>query len=88
LQASNETRRATNAAYQRAFRPRHKDSGEKRRLDLIVPTPTWMKLQRLARHKSYTVIETIAELAAKAEGRALDRMSDAGRRRYLGPLED
>jgi hypothetical protein len=72
-----------NARYQREFRRRHKDSGEKTRLDLIVPTPTWEQLHRLARYKSYTVIDLIAELAAKAESRTLDRMSLETQKIYL-----
>ena len=49
-------KRARNADRQRAYRERHlRRGGGKRRIRLFVAVPTRKELERLARHKRYTV---------------------------------
>jgi hypothetical protein len=67
----------TNAERQARYRQRHLlgiDS-EKRRLSLFLDLHARRKLERIARHKDYTVTQLIEEWAAKAEQRITARMT-------------
>jgi hypothetical protein len=73
----------TNAERQRAYRERHLgDHGEKRRIQLFLGTSTRAQLDRLARHRRYTVTALIEEWAASAERRATARLSGKALKTY------
>jgi hypothetical protein len=67
----------TNAERQARYRRRHlRDiDGEKRRLSLFLDLRARRRLERIARHKRYTVTQLIEEWAAKAEQRITARMT-------------
>lgn len=73
----------TNAERQRAHRERHLcGDGEKRRIQLFLNASTRAQLDRLARHKRYTVTALIEEWAASAERRATSRLLGRTLKRY------
>jgi hypothetical protein len=67
----------TNAERQARYRQRHLRNvdGEKRRLSLFLDLHARRRLERIARHKRYTVTDLIEEWAAKAEQRITARMT-------------
>lgn len=78
----------TNAERQARYRRRHlKDlDGEKSRLSLFLDIHAKRRLERMARHRSYTVTALIEEWAAKAEDRILNRMTPKEQREYYADV--
>lgn len=72
----------TTAERQRAYRERHLDAGEKSRMQLFLSVHARKQLDRLARHKRYTVTALIEEWAASAEHRATARLSGKALKLY------
>ncbi len=73
----------TNAERQQAYRERHLGRhGEKARIQLFLSAHARAQLDRLARHKDYTVTALIEEWAASAERRATSRLSGRTLKRY------
>jgi hypothetical protein len=73
----------TNAEKQARYRERHLGiEGEKARLQLFLSAATRAQLDRLARHKGYTVTALIEELAANAERRAVARLAPKALKAY------
>jgi hypothetical protein len=73
----------TNAERQRAYRERHLGvDGEKARIQLFLSASTRAQLERLKRHKDYTVTALIEEWAAAAERRATSRLSGKALKMY------
>jgi hypothetical protein len=75
----------TNAERQAAYRKRHLESvdGEKRRLSLFVDLHAHAQLERLARHKSYTVTALIEEWAAKEEQKIISKLTPKEEKEYF-----
>jgi hypothetical protein len=72
----------TNAERQRAYRERHLDAGNKMRIQLFLSLHARKQLDRLARHKHYTVTALIEEWAASAERRATAGLSGKALKSY------
>jgi hypothetical protein len=77
----------TNAERQARYRQRHlRDvDGERRRLSLVLDLHARLRLERIARHKRYTVTALIEEWAAMAEHRITARMSLKEEKAYFDP---
>jgi hypothetical protein len=75
----------TNAERQARYRERHLDAGEKARIQLFLSLHARKQLDRLARHKRYSVTALIEEWAAAAERRATSRLSGKTLKRYYDP---
>jgi hypothetical protein len=74
----------TNAEKQRAYRDRHLGfNGEKSRMQLVLNVHAKFQLERVARHKGYSVTALVEELAAEVERRIIDRMTLTERREYF-----
>jgi hypothetical protein len=74
----------TNAEKQRAYRDRHLGfNGEKSRMQLVLNVRARFQLERVARHKGYSVTAVVEELAAEVERRIVDRMTSKQRREYF-----
>ena len=75
----------TNAERQARYRQRHiRDiDGRKRRLSLFLDLHARRQLERIARHKCYTVTALIEEWAAKAEQRITARMTMKEEKAYF-----
>jgi hypothetical protein len=74
----------TSAEKQRAYRERHLGfNGEKSRVQLVLSVHAKFQLERLARHKGYSVTTLVEELAAEVERRIIDRMTSTERRAYF-----
>jgi hypothetical protein len=75
----------TNAERQARYRQRHiRDiDGQKRRLSLFLDMHARRQLERIARHKCYTVTALIEEWAAKAEQRITARMTMKEEKAYF-----
>jgi hypothetical protein len=58
------------------------DAGEKARIQLFLSLHARKQLDRLARHRRYTVTALIEEWAASAERRATSRLSPKALKRY------
>ena len=73
----------TNAEKQRAYRERHLGAdGEKARIQLFLSATAKAQLDRLARHKGYTVTALIEELAASAERRTVAKLTGKALKEY------
>ena len=72
----------TNAEIQANYRKRHLKEGDKKTLQLFLSAHTRAQLDRLARHKDYTVTALIEEWAASAERRATARLSGKALKAY------
>jgi hypothetical protein len=72
----------TNAEIQARYRQRHLKEGDKRTLQIFLSATTRAQLDRLARHKDYTVTALIEEWAATAERRATSRLSGKALKTY------
>jgi hypothetical protein len=73
----------TNAEKQRAYRERHLGTdGEKARIQLFLSASAKAQLDRLARHKGYTVTAMVEELAAQAEQRIVNRLTGKAFKEY------
>jgi hypothetical protein len=70
----------TNAERQARYREPHLDAGEKARIQLFLGLHARKQLDRLARHKRYSVTAPIEEWAA--ERRATSRLSGKTLKRY------
>jgi hypothetical protein len=74
----------TSAEKQRAYRERHLGFyGEKSRVQLVLSVHAKFQLERLARHKGYSVTALVEEMAAAAERGIIDRMTSKERREYF-----
>jgi hypothetical protein len=75
----------SNKERQARYRERHlKDvDGEKTRLSLFVSIHAHRKMERVARHKSYTVTQLIEEWAEQAENRIVAKMSPNAEKEYF-----
>jgi hypothetical protein len=74
----------TNAEKQRAYRERHLGfSGEKSRLQLVLAVHARFQLERVARHRGYSVTTLVEELAAQVEREIIDRMTTKQRQAYF-----
>jgi hypothetical protein len=74
----------TNAEKQRAYRERHLGfSGEKSRLQLVLNVRAKFQLERVARHRGYSVTVLVEELAAQVERRIIDQMTPKQRQEYF-----
>jgi predicted DNA-binding ribbon-helix-helix protein len=66
----------TNAEKQARYRERHLGvEGKKARIQLFLSATAKAQLDRLARHRGYTITALIEELAASAERRAVARLT-------------
>jgi hypothetical protein len=75
----------TNAQKQARYRQRHLGvDGEKSRVQLFLSATAKAQLDRLARHKGYTVTALIEELAASAERRTVARLAPKALKLYYG----
>jgi hypothetical protein len=75
----------TNAEKQARYRERHLGTdGEKARIQLFLCASAKAQLDRLARHKGYSVTALIEELAASAERRIVNRLTQKAQRDYYG----
>jgi hypothetical protein len=73
----------TNTEKQARYRERHLGvDGEKARVGLILDASVRAKMDRLARHKGYTITALIEELVASAERRVTGQLSGKALRRY------
>jgi hypothetical protein len=73
----------TNAEKQRAYRERHLGAaGEKASIQLFLSATARAQLDRLAQHKGYTVTALVEELAAQAEQRIANRLTDKALKTY------
>jgi hypothetical protein len=73
----------TNAEKQARYRERHLGvDGEKKRIQLFLSATTRAQLDRLARHKGYTVTALIEELAARAERRTVANLMGKALKEY------
>jgi hypothetical protein len=78
----------TNAEKQRAYRERHlRADGEKARIQLFLSATAKAQLDRLARHKDYTVTALVEEMAAQAEQRILNRLTGKALKMYYGGVD-
>jgi hypothetical protein len=74
----------TNAEKQRAYRERHLGfDGEKSRMQLVLSVRSKFQLERVARHKGYSVTALVEELAAQAEHRIINRMTPKQHQDYF-----
>ena len=74
----------TNAERQARYRQRLRNvDGKRRRLSLFLDLHVRRQLERIARHKRYTVTALIEEWAAKAEQRITARMTLKEEKAYL-----
>jgi hypothetical protein len=74
----------TNAEKQRAYRDRHLGfHGEKSRMQLVLSVRARFQLERIARHKGYSVTALVEELAAEVERGIIDRMTLKERQAYF-----
>ena len=74
----------TTAEKQQRYRERHLGiHGTKERLQLFISVRAKAQLERLARHRGYTVTRTLETLIADAERALLDRLPARGQRPYL-----
>jgi hypothetical protein len=74
----------TNAEKQRAYRERHLGfSGEKSRLQLVLNIHARFQLERVARHKGYSVTVLVEELAEQLERHTIDGMTPKQRQAYF-----
>jgi hypothetical protein len=74
----------TNAEKQRAYRERHLGfSGEKSRMQLVLNVHAKFQLERVARHRGYSVTALVEELAEQVEQRIIDEMTLKQRREYF-----
>jgi hypothetical protein len=74
----------TNAEIQANYRERHLKHGDKRTLQLFLNASTRAQLDRLARHKHYTVTALVEEWAASAERQATARLTGKALKAYYG----
>jgi hypothetical protein len=74
----------TNAEKQARYRERHLGvDGEKVRVGLILNATTRAKMERLARHKGYTITALVEELIESAERRVTTRLTGNALKAYL-----
>jgi hypothetical protein len=74
----------TNAEKQRAYRERHLGfHGEKSRMQLVLSVCAKCQLERVARHRGYSVTALVEELAAQAEQRIVNRMTPGQHQEYF-----
>jgi hypothetical protein len=74
----------TNAEKQRAYRERHLGfNGEKSRMQLVLSVRSRFQLERVARHKGYSVTALVEELAAQVEQRIINRMTPRQHQEYF-----
>lgn len=69
----------SNAERQQAYRERHRGQ----RIQIFLSTHARAQLDRLARHRRYTVTGLIEEWTASAERRVTARLSGRALKRYL-----
>ena len=73
----------TNAEKRARYRERHLGvDGEKARVQLFLSAAARAQLDRLARHKGYTVTTLIEELAANTERRAVAKLTPKALKAY------
>jgi hypothetical protein len=74
----------TNAEKQRAYRERHLGfHGEKSRVQLVLNIRARFQLERVARHKGYSVTALVEKLAEQVERQIIDQMTLKQRREYF-----
>jgi hypothetical protein len=74
----------SNSEKQSRYRERHLGvNGEKARIGLIISATTRAKMDRLARHKGYTITALIEELVESAERRVTSRLTGKTLKVYL-----
>ena len=74
----------TNAEKQRVYRERHLGfNGEKSRMQLVLSVRARFRLERVARHKGYSVTALVEELAAQVEQRIINRMTPKQQQEYF-----
>jgi hypothetical protein len=74
----------TNAEKQARYRERHLGvHGEKARVGLILSAGARAKMERLARHKRYTITALVEELVERAERRVTTKLTGRALKVYL-----
>jgi predicted DNA-binding ribbon-helix-helix protein len=74
----------SNSEKQARYRERHLGvDGEKVRVGLILNATTRAKMDRLARHKGYTITALVEELVESAERRVTSRLTSKALKVYL-----
>jgi hypothetical protein len=74
----------SNSEKQARYRERHLDvDGEKVRVGLIANATTRAKMERLARHRGYTITVLVEELVESAERRATRKLTGKALKAYL-----
>jgi hypothetical protein len=74
----------SNTEKQARYRARHLGvDGEKARVGLIIDASIRAKMDRLARHKGYTITALVEELVESAEQRVTGRLTGRALKRYL-----
>jgi predicted DNA-binding ribbon-helix-helix protein len=73
----------TNSEKQARYRERHLGiDGEKVRVGLILNATTRTKMERLARHKGYTITALVEELIKSGERRVISRLTGKALKQY------